>query len=114
MHYITLHCIALQYIALHYITLHYITLHYITIYILTQVKLGEWVHTQRRQRASGVLMPVRVAKLDKLAAQGLFSWSLQYVSGSANAVTSSSAFEGSNLESRVHGPGVQVAAEGDL
>ena len=45
--------------------------------------MGEWLHTQRRQKTAGVLLPQRAEKLGLLVEQGKFSWSLQYVSGSA-------------------------------
>lgn len=112
------YCIKLLCATLFRLALHLTAILYTA--LCPQVKLGEWLHTQRRQRASGVLMPVRAAKLDKLAAEGMFSWSLQYVSGNANVnanlntAATASAVQRAGLESRVQVPDSEVGGEGDV
>ena len=40
--------------------------------------MGEWLHTQRRQKTAGILSSFRIEKMNQLVAQGKFSWNLHF------------------------------------
>jgi Helicase associated domain len=69
------------------------------------MKLGEWVNTQRRQKSLGTLSPERIIKLDALAAEGKFVWSLQWVpvpTAPERMITAHQALWNLNYQSLLH------------